>query len=348
MDTQGHATPDRGRKRDKKRDKTENRPRIGLEQVLNGKVVGHNLDGTCGYGFDDRSSGLSASFSSSGRLLGLITMGARSASTIYERLMRAQGGLLTWPSTDSVAEREQFSLTVIPVTFSVVRSGLEELGRTIQVMAETSKKSREICDVLEDIDRMLRAMLQSAFTVGQRFMKVAGLRTKQIKHLEKLVEEECDRTFGALSEVVLLRLVRIIGPLMERMFEDPEQTTDAAMVLIGVIEGALESVERSGFNGGAVGVKERVALGVCQELRGLSRRIPVDGGRKSDEERKQRLAKKEAVWYLGAVLQRSVGDRLSARMANRVVGSAGLGIPGRLSTVESEFVFGSCRGIAEK
>lgn len=42
MDTQGHATPDRGRKRDK----TENRPtRIGLEQVLNDKVAGHDLDG---------------------------------------------------------------------------------------------------------------------------------------------------------------------------------------------------------------------------------------------------------------------------------------------------------------
>jgi hypothetical protein len=61
--------------------------------------------------------------------------------------MRAQDGLLTRPS-DSVAEREEFSLTVIPVTFSVARSGLEELGKMIEVMTDDGRNSREICDVL--------------------------------------------------------------------------------------------------------------------------------------------------------------------------------------------------------
>jgi hypothetical protein len=247
--------------------------------------------------------------------------------------------------TDSAAERERFSLTVIPVTFSVARSGLEELGKMLQVMADVGGNSREIRDVFGTIAWMLQGILKSAFVVAQRFTKATGLRAKQVKQLEKLVEEECDRTLGTLSEMVLLRLVRFIYPLMERMFENSEHTTDTPMGLIGVLEGALETVEQSGFTVGVVGVKERVALGVCQELVGLSRRIPVDGGSKPVQERKRKLAKKEATWYLGAVLQRTVGGRVSARMAGRVVESIGLG---RLSMVEGEFVLGRCCGITEE
>lgn len=254
--------------------------------------------------------------------------------------MRAQDGLLTRPSTDSVAEREQFSLAVIPVTFSVARSGLEELGKMVQVMTDISRNSREICEALATIDWMLRGMLQSLFAVARRFTKAGSSQAKQAKQRERLVEEECDRTFGTLTEMVLLRLVRFISPWMERMFENSEQTTDAPMELVGVLAGALEIVERYGLDEGATSVKERVALGVCQELKGLSRRIPVDGGSKSIQERKRKLAKKEAVWYLGVVLQRTIGNSgISARVAGRVVDSAGLS---RLTTVEGEFVFGRC------
>lgn len=333
---------DQGKKREKKKDKAENRPRTGLEQVLHGKVAGHHLDGKCAHGLSVR---LSTSFPSSGHSLGLITISARSALTIYERLMRARDGLLTRPLTDSAAERERFSLTVIPVTFSVARSGLEELGKVVQVMTDVGRNSREIREAFGAIAWMLRGILQSTFAVAQRFTKATGLRAKQMKQLEKLVEEECDRTFGTLSEVVLLRLVRFIFPLMERMFESSERTADTPMELIGVLEGALETVEQSGFNERAVSVKERVALGVCQELVGLSRRIPVDGGSKTVQERKRRLAKKEAIWYLGAVLQRTMGGGVSARMAGRVVDSVGLG---GLSMVEGEFVLGSGRGITEE
>ena len=283
---------------------------------------------------------LRLSSSSSGHLPGLITISSRSALTIYERLMRAQEGLLTRSSTNSVAERDQFSLAVIPVTFSVARSGLEELGKMVQVMTDGGRNSREICDALAAVDWMLRGMLRSLFTVVQRFTKAGSLQAKQAKQLERLVEEECDRTFGALTEIVLLRLVRFIFPWMERMFEGAEERTGGPMELVGVLTGALETVEQSGMDGGAASVKERVALGVCQELKGLSRRISVDGsGSRSVQERKQRLAKKEAVWYLGVVLHRSTGSRLSARMAGRVVESAGLS---GLSAVESEFVLGRC------
>ena len=250
--------------------------------------------------------------------------------------MRAQDGLLTRSSTDSVAERE---LTVIPVTFSVARSGLEHLGKMVRVMTEVGRSSKEISDALAAIDWMLRGMLQSLFAVTRRLAKAGGLRAKQMKQLERLVEEEYDRTFGTLTEIVLLPLVRFISPWMERMFENSEQTTDAPMELVGVLAGALETVEQLGLDGGAASVKERVALGVCQELKGLSRRIAVDGGSKSLQERKQRLAKKEAVWYLGAVLERTMGCSISARMAGQVVDGAGLA---RLGTVESEFVFGRC------
>lgn len=41
----GHAMPDGGKKREKKRDKAENRTRTGLERVLNGTMAGHGLDG---------------------------------------------------------------------------------------------------------------------------------------------------------------------------------------------------------------------------------------------------------------------------------------------------------------
>jgi hypothetical protein len=271
----------------------------------------------------------------------LITISARSALAIYERLMRAQDGLLTRSSTESVVERDQFPLTVIPVTFSVARSGLEELGKMIQAMTDVGRNSREIRDVLAAIDWMLRGMLQSLVAVARRFTKVGSLRAKQVKQLERLVEEECDRTFGTLTELVLLRLVRFISPWMERMFENTEQMTDAPMELVGVLAGALEIVEQFGsINEGAASVKERVALGVCQELRGLSRRIAVDDGSKSIQERKQGLAKKEAVWYLGAILQSTVHSRVSTpTVAGRVVESAGLA---GLSTVESEFVFGRC------
>ena len=270
---------------------------------------------------------------------GLITISSRSALTIYERLIRAQDGLLTSPSTESASERHQFSLAVIPVTFSVARSGLEELGKMVQVMTDVGRNPREIGDVLAVVDWMLGGMLQSVFAVARRFTKAGGLRAKQVKQLEGLVEEECDRTFGTLTEMVLLRLVRFIFPLMERMFENSEQTTDTPMELVGVLAGALEIVEQFGLDEGTASVKERVALGVCQELKGSSRRIPVDGGSKSIQERKQRLAKKEATWYLGAVLQRTAGDGISTRVAARVLDNARLA---RLSTVESEFVFGRC------
>ena len=48
----GHATPDRGKKRDKKGDKADNRTRSGLEQMLDGEMAGHGLDGegTCDSG----------------------------------------------------------------------------------------------------------------------------------------------------------------------------------------------------------------------------------------------------------------------------------------------------------
>ena len=207
-------------------------------------------------------------------------------------------------------------------------------------MTDVGKNQREICDVLSTVDWMLRGMLQSLCAVTQRFTKGASLRAKQVKRLERLVEEECDRTFGTLTEIVLLRLVRFISPWMERVFENSEQTTDAPMELVGVLAGALETVEQFGLEEGAASVKERVALGVCQELKGLSRRIPVDGGSKSIQERKRRLAKKEAVWYLGAVLRQSTaGTRISPTVAGRVVDNAGLG---RLSTVEGQFVFGRC------
>lgn len=243
---------------------------------------------------------------------------------------------MTRPSTDSAAEREQFSLTVIPVTFSVARSGLEELGKMVQVMTDAGRNSREICDALATIDWMLRGMLQSLFAIVRRFTKVGSPQAKQVKRLERLVGEERDRTFGALTEMVLLRLVRFIFPWMERMFESPEQTTDGPMELIGVLAGALEIVEQ--FDQGAAGVKERVALGVCQELKGLSR-IPVDGGSKSIQERKRKLAKKEAVWYLGAVLQRTIGSDFSTSTVARMVDGGGLL---RLGTVEREFVLGRC------
>ena len=279
--------------------------------------------------------------------LGLITISARSALTIYERLMRAQDGLLTRPS-DSVAERDEFLLTAIPVTFSVARSGLEELGKMVGVMTAAGRNTREICDVLAAIDWMLRGMLQSLFTLAQRFLKVNGLRAKYAKQFGRSVEEEWDRTFGTLTEAVLVRLVRFIFPLMERMFERSEQqTVDIPMELIGILEGALDTVEQFGLSsGGATGVRERVALEACEELRRLPRRIPVDGGSKSDRERKQRLAKKEAVWYLGTILQRSPAAALSASVAGRLVDRAGLA---RLSVVESEFVLGrACYGIAEE
>lgn len=45
--TAGHAMPDEGKKRGEKKDGAENRTRPSLEQVLNGKVAGHSLDGKC-------------------------------------------------------------------------------------------------------------------------------------------------------------------------------------------------------------------------------------------------------------------------------------------------------------
>ena len=252
--------------------------------------------------------------------------------------MRAQDGLLTRRTTESGAERDEFLLTVIPVTFTVARSGLEELGKMVEVITDVGRDSRKICDALEIMNWMLLGMLQSLFSTAQRFRKATRLGAKRAKELERLVEEECDRTLGTLTEMVLLRLVRFVFPWMERMFGGSERRTDMGMELFGIIEGALESVERSGFHGGAAGVKERVALGTCQELRGLSR-IPVDGGSKSVQERKRRLAKKEAVWYLGAILERTVDGRVSGRIASRVVDSSRLG---RLSTVEGEFVLGRC------
>ena len=231
---------------------------------------------------------------------------------------------------------------MIPVTFSVARSGLEELGKLVQAMTEVGRNPREIRDVLAAVDWMLRGMLQTLVAVTRRFTKGGGLRTNQMKRFEKLVEEECDRTLGTLTEMVLLRLVHFIFPWMERMFENSEQImTDAPMELVGVLTGALEIVEQFGLKEGAASVKERVAMGACQELRGLSRiRIPADGGSKSIQERKQRLAKKEAVWYLGAILQRTAGGGISTpTVAGRVVESAGLA---RLSKVEGEFVFGRC------
>lgn len=39
--------PDGAKKKGGKRDKVENRTRPGLEQVLNGRVAGHSLDGKC-------------------------------------------------------------------------------------------------------------------------------------------------------------------------------------------------------------------------------------------------------------------------------------------------------------
>lgn len=131
-------------------------------------------------------------------LPGLNTISSRSALTICELLMRAQRGLLTRSLTDSAAERERFSLTVIPITFSVARSGLEELGKMIQVMTDVGRNLRETRDVFGTIAWMLQAILQSAFAVAQRFAKATGLRAKQVKQLEKLAEE-CDRTLGTLS-----------------------------------------------------------------------------------------------------------------------------------------------------
>ena len=246
--------------------------------------------------------------------------------------MRARDGLITSPS-DSVAKKEGISLTAIPVVFAVARSGFEELGKVLEVMADGDRNSREICEVLAALDWMLRGMLKSLFSVTQKFVKATGWRAKQLKRLEGLVEEECDRTFGVLTETIMVRLIRFIFPWMERMFErSEEETREVPMELIGILGGALDAVEQFG---GAAGIKERVALEVCQELEGLSRRIAVDGGSKSVQERKQRLAKKEAVWYLGAVLQRTVGAALSARMAGRLVDTVG-----RLGRVEREFVLG--------
>jgi len=244
--------------------------------------------------------------------------------------MRARDGLITSPS-DSVAKREEISLTAIPVVFAVARSGFEELGKMLEVMADVGRNSREICDVLAALDWMLREMLKSLFTVTERLMKATGWRAKQVKRLEGFVEEECDRTFGVLTETVMVRLIRFIFPWMERMFERSEETREVPMELIGILGGALDAVEQFV---GAADIKERVALEVCQELGGLSRRIAVDGGSRSVQERKQRLARKEAVWYLGAVLERTA---LSARTAGRLVDSARVG---RLSRVETEFVLG--------
>jgi len=247
--------------------------------------------------------------------------------------MRAQDGLITSPS-DSVAKREEIALTAIPVVFAVARSGFEELGKMIGAMADVGRSSREICDVLAALDWMLRGMLKSLFSVTQRFMKATGWRAKQAKRLEGLVEEECDRTFGTLTETVMVRLIQLIFPWTERMIERSEETRDVPMELIGILGGALDAVEQFG---GAASIRERVALGVCEELRGLSGRIAVDGGSKSVQERKQRLVKKEAVWYLGAVLHAAAAAALSASVAGRLVDSAALG---RLSRLETEFVLG--------
>ena len=265
--------------------------------------------------------------------------------------MRAQDGLLTRPLPDSVAEREQFSRAAIQVTFSVARSGLEELGKMVQVLAFVDRKPGEICDNLRVIDQLLRGMLQSLSVVAQEFTKATGLRAKQTKQLEGLVEEEYDLTFRTLTEMVLLRMVRIVLPWTERMIESSEGIKDTPMELIWALEGALEGVERSGFDQGTASVKERVVFGVCQELRRLSRRAPVDGGSKSVQERKERMAKKDAVWYMGAILQMCFGGGTCTwrRMADGVVESVRFG---RLSRVESEFVLGCCAGmcwgIAEK
>ena len=249
--------------------------------------------------------------------------------------MRAQDNLPTRP-TDSVVERAEASLTAISVTFSVARSGFEELGKMVETITDAGRNPRETREVLVAIDWMLRGMLKSLVSVSQRFVKATGWRAKQAKQLEGMVEEECDRAFGTLTEKVLVQLIRFISPWMEGAFERSEQTRDVPMELIGVLEGALDAVGQFGFDGGAASVRERLALEVCHELRELSRRIPADGGSRSVQERKQRLAKKEAVWYLGAVLQ-TVGAAVSARVAGRLVDGAGLA---RLGRVEAEFVFG--------
>jgi len=278
---------------------------------------------------------LSSSLSSSGHSAGEITISARSALTIYERLMRAQEGLVTRTS-DTAAERDEFSLTVIPVTFAVARSGLEELGNLADaILTKADGNSREICDVLSAVNWMLRGLLQSMSGIVQRF-KATGLRAKHAKQLERLVEEECDRTLGILTEKVLVRLVRLIFPWVERAVERLEDVVGVPMELLGILEGALDAAEQNGFNGGITSVRERVALEACQELRRLPRRIPADGGSKgSVEGRKQRLVKKEVVWYLGRVVQRTAGTTVSARIASRLLESARVG---RLSVVEREFV----------
>ena len=249
---------------------------------------------------------------------------------------------MTSPS-DSVAKREEIWLTAIPVVFAVARSGFEELGNMIEAMADVGRSSREICDVLGALDWMLHGMLNSLFSVTQRFVKATGWRAKQLKRLEGLVEEECNRTFGILAEAVMVRLIHFIFPWMERMLERSEETREVPMELIGVLGGAWDAVEQFGD---AASVRERVAVEVCQELKGLPGRIAVDGGSKSVQERKQRLAKKEAVWYLGVVLESAVGARLSAGMAARLVDGARVGGLGR---AESEFVLdgGYSRGRPE-
>ena len=250
--------------------------------------------------------------------------------------MRAQEGLVT-RTPDTVAERDEFSLTVIPVTFAVARSGLEELGKLADaILTKADESSREICDVLSAINWMLRGLLQSTFGIVQRLKKTTGLRAKHAKQLERSVAEECDRTFGTLTEKVLVRLVRLIFPWVERAVERLEDAVGVPMELLGILEGALDAAEQNGFNGGLTSVRERVALEACQELRRLPRRIPADGGSKdSVEGRRQRLVKKEAVWYLGRVVQRTAGTTVSARIASRLMESARAG---RLSVVEREFV----------
>ena len=329
--TAGHATADKGKKREK-RGETENRTRIGLERVLSGKMAGHGLDGerACD------SWRLSRSLSSSRRSLGLITISARSALTIGERLMRARDGLLTSPS-DSAAEREQISLTAIAVTFSVGRSGFEQLGKMLGVATDAGRsEAREISDILAAVDWMLRGMLESLSVVAQRIVKATGWRAKQVKQLEGLVEEECDRTFGTLTEAVLVRLVRLIFPWTERMFDGSDRARDIPMELVGMLEGALAAVERFGPCGGAASVRERVAREVCHEIGRLPRteRIPADGGGKSVRERRRRLARKDGVWYLGVVLQSCAA---STGIAARVVDSARVA---RLGAVETGFLLG--------
>lgn len=204
----------------------------------------------------------------------------------------------------------------LAVLVGTTELALSSLCGMLHTVLSTKAGPRPPIQLLNAIDALLDHLLSTIFSVIAVLLKRFGKgRSKSHALFVTSLQVACDNILGNLSERMLLPMVRAFWPLCQTyatasLGKGKEKAVDVRMELLAVVRKSILAMDElagdSEFTCGVQNLKERIALEGIREMMAVFIQ-PSNARREEWSIRVKRLAGKDAVWVLCAVLHAIFG-----------------------------------------